>query len=221
MRIRYFWQTLSLHFHTLSPCDPISTLPKISNQTHLPFMHVKDVLGYTRQVLLSPTPFTRHNKIGTHFLGFTRDLDSLTCSIPSTYSLLSCYRQSVWILNNRRNQKRTCTHNYPLRWCPIPQCRSYLRRNQHQALMSTQLTSMTTNRLLLCRDRTRSQVVRYLPAMRFHNQLQMFQYSGAERARYLSGTLAPSTTVIPQIIMRAIPDEVISPMFCVLLVLPL
>jgi hypothetical protein len=184
-------------------------------------MHVKEVLGYIRQVPLSPTPFTRHNKTGTHSFGFTRDLDSLTCSIPSIYSLLSYCRKSVWILNNRGNQQRTCTRSYPLWWCPIPQCRLCLRRNQHLALMSTRLTSMTTNRLLICRDLTRSQVVRYLPAMRFHNQLQMFQYSGAERARYLSKTLAQSTTVIPQIIMRAIPNEVIFPMFCVLLVLPL
>jgi hypothetical protein len=221
MRIPYFCQTLSLDPHTLGPCDPFSTLPKTTNQTHLPFMHVKEVLGYTRQVPLSPTPFTRHNKTGTHSFGFTRDLDSLTCSIPSTYSLLSYCRKLVWILNNRRNQRKTCTRNYPLRWCPIPQCRLCLRRNQHLALMSTRLTSMTTNRLLICRDRTRSQVVRYLPAMRFHNQLQMFQYSGAERARYLSGTLAPSTAVISQTTLRAAPDEVIFPMFCVLLVLPL
>jgi hypothetical protein len=87
--------------------------------------------------------------------------------------------------------------------------------------MSTQPTSMKAHLLILCRDRTRFQVVRYLPAMRFHNQLQMFQYSGAERARYLSGILAPSNAVVPQIIMRATPDEVTSPMFCVLLILPL
>jgi hypothetical protein len=98
MRIRYFYQTLSLDLHTLGPCDPSSTLPKITKQTHLPFMHVKEVLGYTRQVPLSPTPFTRHNKTGTHSFGFTRDLDSLTCSIPSTYFLLSYCRKSIWIL---------------------------------------------------------------------------------------------------------------------------
>jgi hypothetical protein len=184
-------------------------------------MHVKEVLGYTRQVPLSPIAFTRHNKTGSHCLGFTRDLDSLTCSIPSTYSLLSYCRKSIWVLNNRRNRQRTCTHNHPLWWCPIPQCRSCLRRNQHQALMSTRPTNMTTHLLLLCRDRILFQVVRFLPVMRFHGQLQMFQYSGAERARYLSGTLAPSTAVIPQVIMRATPDEVTSPMFCVLLILPL
>jgi hypothetical protein len=80
---------------------------------------------------------------------------------------------------------------------------------------------MTTDRLLLCRDRTRSQVVRYLSTTRFHDQLQMPRYSGAERARHLSGTLAPSTAVIPQTIMRATPGEVISSISCVLPVLTL
>jgi hypothetical protein len=78
-------------------------------------MHVKEVLGYTRQVPLSPTPFTRHNKTGTHSLGFTRYLNSLTCSILSIEFPLSCCCKSGWILNDRRSQQRTCTRDCPLR----------------------------------------------------------------------------------------------------------